>query len=84
MALFESQVAADDYNLTQQQNSCELAMSRLKEEMNLPADTLLSLDSTSIQLPHLTIEDADAIYSFARHHNPLSLQADYELKNSRY
>lgn len=56
VAQIEAQLAADEYLITQQQNSLHLAMLTLKKEMNYQlADTLILSDESS-----LTTEDENA------------------------
>lgn len=85
VAQFEAQVAADDYALTRQQNQYNTALLTLKQKMNFPSDSVMEVDTV---LPELSFdplgEDIAAIYDFARANNPTALQADFQLKQSKY
>ena len=85
IAQFEAQAAADDYSLTHQTNLYNSAMIKLKEIMNYPADSALTLDSIVPQLNYLpAIENVSEIFDYASNNNTKALQADYQLKQSRY
>ena len=84
VAEIEAQVAANDYNLTHQENQYNIAILTLKEIMNYDAYIPLALDTT-ITSPDYTIADeqADAIYAYASENNPLMQQASLTLKASQ-
>lgn len=86
VAQFEAQVAADDYVLTQQENLFNTAVLTLKQCMNYPSDMELAVDTTiQAGISYLQqSENIDEIYNFATINNPTALQADYQLKESKY
>lgn len=85
VAQFEAQAASDDYSLTHQTNLYNSAMVKLKEIMNYPADSVLSLDSVVPQLNYLpAVENISEIFDYASNNNTTALQADYQLKESKY
>lgn len=81
IAQFESQVAADDYDLTRQSNLYRTALLTLKQVMNYPVEKDLELDGTLPDIP-LTLlgEDADEIYERAKTSTPAALQAKYRFR----
>ncbi|MDE5703957.1 MAG: TolC family protein, partial [Bacteroidales bacterium] len=81
IAQFESQVAADDYDLTRQSNLYRTALLTLKQVMNYPVEKDLELDGTLPDMP-LTLlgEDADEIYERAKTSTPAALQAKYRFR----
>ncbi|MCM1532019.1 MAG: TolC family protein [Bacteroides sp.] len=81
VAQFESQVAADDYDLTHQQNLYRTALLTLKQVMNYPAGKELALDSVLPEIPLTAFEeDADMIFERAQTANPSALQAKYRTR----
>lgn len=85
VAQFEAQVAADDYALTHQENLYNAAVLTLKQKMNYPSDGLFEVDTV---LPEISFnpsgENIAAICDFAQYNNPTALQADFQLKESKY
>ena len=85
VAQFEAQAAADDYSLTHQTNLYNSAMVKLKEVMNYPADSILTLDTVVPALNYLPeMENVAEIFDYASNNNTTALQADYQLKQSKY
>ena len=85
VAQFEAQAAADDYSLTHQTNLYNSAMVKLKEVMNYPADSILTLDTVVPALNYLpAMENVAEIFDYASNNNTTALQADYQLKQSKY
>lgn len=86
VAQFEAQVAADDYILTQQENLYNTVMLTLKQLMNYPVDIELPIDTTlQKEISYLTPDENVAdIFDFASINNPTALQADFQLRESRY
>lgn len=84
VAQIEAQVAADDYDLTHQQNMYNTALLTLKEFMNLDADQPLALD-TSILVGEVSIQPelANEIYTYAADHNPIAQRAALTLENNK-
>ena len=84
VAEIEAQVAANDYNLTHQENLYNIAILTLKEMMNYDASTPLVLDTTII-LPEYTLENesADAIFNYASENDPRMQQTSIALKVSQ-
>lgn len=83
VAQIETQVAGDDLTLTQQQNELNLAMLTLKEQMNYPIDSILSIDtclSTKLSLAQNSIND---VVSFALENNPKILQSGYNVNRAK-
>lgn len=84
VAQFEAQVAADDYDLTHQQNLYNTAVLALKSNMNYPSDLELGVDTLVAESVFDAIpESVDAIYNYASEANPTALQAALQLKNSK-
>ncbi|MEG2066166.1 MAG: TolC family protein [Tannerellaceae bacterium] len=83
VAQFEAQVAADDYNLTHQQNLCNTALLTLKDHMNFPSDMELDVDTLVAEKAYLSAldESIEEIYNQATENNPTALQATYQLKS---
>lgn len=81
IAQFESQVAADDYDLTRQQNLYRTALLTLKQVMNFPLNRTLELDTTwpeiSLVVPQT---DAESIFERAKTSHPTALQAKYRFR----
>lgn len=84
VAQVEALAAADEYNLTHQENLYETALLTLKQQMNYPSGSVLVLDTlvteTSFQY---SSEAVDAIYEQAVENNPVALQAALNLKGMR-
>ena len=84
VAEIEAQVAANDYNLTHQENQYKIAILTLKEMMNYEASVHLALDTTITSPQYiLDSESADAIFAYALENNPKMQQASMALKVSR-
>lgn len=82
IAQFEAQAAADDYNLTHQQNLYNAALLTLKSHMNYPSDLSLEVDTTVVESNYAGIsESVDDIFGYASETNPTALQAALQLKN---
>ncbi|WP_102408614.1 TolC family protein [Parabacteroides bouchesdurhonensis] len=85
VAQFEAQVAADDYSLTHQQNLYNAALLTLKEKMNCPSDMELEVDTLLSDVSFgPMVENVNEIFDYASANNPTALQADYQLKGSKY
>lgn len=86
VAQFEAQVAADDYTLTQQENLYNTSVLTLKQLMNYPSDLPLPLDTAGLAGISFLYpdENVDEIFAYASLNNPTALQADFQLKESRY
>ena len=80
VAQIEAQAAADDYNLTHQENLYTNALLTLKEYMNYPFDQELEIDTTLIDKAYLEMESIWEIYEYAKETNPTALEVDYKLK----
>lgn len=84
VAQVEAQVAADDYNLTHQQNLFNTAVMTLKKNMNYPADQDICVDTLVVGIPlSLADESVTDIYNRAMDVNPTALQADFQYKSSK-
>ena len=85
VAQFEAQVAADDYNLTRQQNLYASAFLKLRENMNYGGADSLRID-TAVYVPETLSfpESVSDIYAYAGTHNPVALSAQYQSKAARY
>jgi len=82
VAQIEAQVAANDYNLTHQQNLLNTAMLTLKQNMNYPSDMELDVDTMLLDKSYATmLESIDEIYDYASENNPTALQAKLQLKS---
>lgn len=80
----DAQVAADDYNLTHQQNLHQTALLSLKNYMNLPADQTIEVDTVIREVEELLVpESVDAIYAQAAETNPTAVKAALDLKQAR-
>ena len=81
IAQFESQVAADDYELTRQQNLYRSALLTLKQVMNFPLNRTLELDTTLPEISLVAAEsDAESIFDRAKTTHPSALQAKYRFR----
>lgn len=82
VAQIEAQVAADDYNLTHQQNLLNTSMLTLKDNMNFPSDLDLAVDTLVTEKAYDSItESVEEIYNYAVDNNPTAMQATLQLKN---
>lgn len=82
VAQIEAQVAANDYNLTHQQNLLNTALLTLKQNMNFPSDMELDVDTLLLDKSHAAMMEAvDEIYDYAADNNPTALQAKLQLKS---
>lgn len=79
VAQVEATLAADDYNLAQQQDNYTLAMIALKSAMNFPPDDTLEVD-TAVQVSPTALSDTRQIYRQALAINPKILVSDYNLR----
>lgn len=83
VAQLEAQAAADDYNLTHQQNLYNTAVISLKNHMNFPSEAPIKVDTLIREVEELlTPESVDAIYTQASEHNPLAVKAALDLKQA--
>lgn len=81
VAQMEAQVAGDDYTLTHQQNLYNIALLKLKEDMNLPADLPFEVDTLLAEKAYMAMsESPEDIYDYASENNPTALQADFNWK----
>ena len=84
VAQIEAQVAANDYNLTHQQNLLNTAILTLKQNMNFPSDMELDVDTMLLDKSYATmLESVEEIYDYASDNNPTALQAQLQLKSSK-
>ena len=84
VAQIESQVAADDYNLTHQQNLYNTAVMTLKNSMNYPVDSVLPIDTLAKKMDYFyAVEPVDEIFDLAANNNPTAMQAAFEYKTSK-
>lgn len=84
VAQIEAQVAANDYNLTHQQNLYNTAVLTLKQNMNFPSDMELDVDTLLLDQSYASMmESVDEIYDYASENNPTALQAKLQLKASK-
>ena len=84
VAEIDAQVAANDYNLTRQENLYNIAILTLKEMMNYDAYSPLNLDTTIIRSEHnIDRESVDAIYEYASENNPVMQKASLLLKENQ-
>ena len=82
VAQIEAQVAANDYNLTHQQNLLNTALLTLKQNMNYPSDMELDVDTMLLDKSYATMmESVNEIYDYASENNPTALQAKLQLKS---
>lgn len=82
VAQVEAQVAANDYNLTHQQNLFNTALLALKQNMNYPSDAELDVDTLLPDKSYAAMmEPVDEIYDYASDNNPVALQAKLQLKS---
>lgn len=84
VAQIEAQVAANDYNLTHQQNLYDAAVLTLKQNMNFPSDMGLDVDTLLLDQSYVAMmESIDEIYDYASENNPTAMQAKLQLKASK-
>lgn len=84
VAQIEAQVAANDYNLTHQQNLYDAAVLTLKQNMNFPSDMELDVDTLLLDQSYASMmESIDEIYDYASENNPTAMQAKLQLKASK-
>lgn len=84
VAQIEAQVAANDYNLTHQQNLYDAAVLTLKQNMNFPSDMELDVDTLLLDQSYVSMmESIDEIYDYASENNPTAMQAKLQLKASK-
>ena len=84
VAQIEAQVAANDYNLTHQQNLLNTAILTLKQNMNFPSDMELDVDTMLLDKSYATmLESVEEIYDYASDNDPTALQAQLQLKSSK-
>lgn len=82
VAQIEAQVAANDYNLTHQQNLLNTAILTLKQHMNYPSDMELDVDTMLLDQSYaVMMESVDEIFDYASDNNPTALQARLQLKS---
>jgi len=82
VAQIEAQAAADDYNLTHQQNLYAIALLTLKEFMNYDSSLPFAVDTTMTNRENLTLEEsAEDIYNYAADNHPMAVRAELLLKN---
>ncbi len=85
VAQAEATVANDKYNLVSQRNLYDQAMLTLRSAMNLPLMQPLKIDTTSVEIPAIHAEDVlEDIYASALHTNPKTIDAEMQLKASKY
>ena len=86
VAQVQATVAADDYEVTNQQNLLTHAWIALKAQMNFPLTDSLALDtlflSQSTSLPEE--ESAQEIFQRAQLYYPALMQSDWEVRAARY
>lgn len=84
VAQLEAQVATDDYNLTHQQNLYNTAMMTLKNAMNFPTDSVLSVDTVVPVNEYVFFDESVSdIYERALDNDPTALQAAFQYKAKR-
>lgn len=84
VAQIEAQVAANDYNLTHQQNLLNTAVLTLKQHMNYPVDMELDVDTLILDQSYtMLMESVEDIYDYASGNNPTAQQAKLQLKSSK-
>ena len=83
VALVESQVAEDDYNLTHSRNQFQTAMLALKSVMNYPVDDSLMVSyhpSGEVEVPRIS----DDIYTYALQNNPKAVSAQMNVRKAEF
>lgn len=85
VAQMEATLAADDYEVTRQQNLLLKSVLTLKKLMNYPMGDSLWLDSLSTEaVPASEALSGEEVFSLARRHYPLLKQAEYEVRAARF
>lgn len=84
VAQLVSQVAGDEYTLTQQRNLFTTSLLALKSSMNYPLADTLTLAAFCEEKPIVMQEEANAIYNYAAANSPRALEAEFALKDARY
>ena len=82
----QATVAADDYEVTNQQNLLTHAWIALKAQMNFPLTDTLALDTLFLSEPHPLPEEESAqeIFHRAQLYYPALMQSDWEVRAARY
>ena len=82
----QATVAADDYEVTNQQNLLTHAWIALKAQMNFPLTDTLALDTLFLSEPHPLPEEetAQEIFHRAQLYYPALMQSDWEVRAARY
>ena len=86
VAQVQATVAADDYEVTNQQNLLTHAWIALKAQMNFPLTDTLALDTLFLSEPHPLPEEetAQEIFHRAQLYYPALMQSDWEVRAARY
>ena len=86
VAQVQATVAADDYEVTNQQNLLTHAWIALKAQMNFPLTDTLALDTLFLSEPHPLPEEESAqeIFHRAQWYYPALMQSDWEVQAARY
>ena len=86
VAQVQATVAADDYEVTNQQNLLTHAWIALKAQMNFPLTDTLALDTLFLSEPHPLPEEETAqdIFHRAQLYYPALMQSDWEVRAARY
>ena len=86
VAQVQATVAADDYEVTNQQNLLTHAWIALKAQMNFPLTDTLALDTLFLSEPHPLPEEESAqeIFHRAQLYYPALMQSDWEVRAARY
>lgn len=85
VAQAEATVANDRYELVHQKNLYNQAMLSLRSAMNFPSTEILEIDTTSITKPFIATEESpETIYESALLTNPKVLDAEMQVKASKY
>lgn len=86
VAQMQATVAADDYEVANQQNLLTHAWMELKAQMNYPLTDSLTLDTLFLSQPLLLLEDESAqdIFQQARGVYPALKQSELEVRAARY
>ncbi|MDR1779248.1 MAG: TolC family protein [Tannerella sp.] len=83
IAQIEAQAAADDYNLTAQQNLYTTSMLKLKELLNFPTDVELPVDTAAFDIDYLhDAASATDIFAAAQATNPTAISSAYDVKTA--
>ena len=87
VAQAQATVADDEYNLVHQRNLFTQAMLNLRAAMNYPHEKEILLDTVvadTATMPLCESDDAETVYSIARHTNPTAINAEMAVQSSRY